>query len=353
MPSAWTAPTPSTTSPSAARCGSWAASRRRSGPSARRPSCVPGTPRPATPGARPSFAWGAPPRPWPSSRPPSRAEPRLAEAHSNLGVALWGLGRRAEALRALRRAAHLAKDEPDPLRNLGLALLELGRPDRAVDVLRRAAALSPGQAPALLDLAEAAFEAGRHAEAQGALDQASGLDATAIASRPRSLAARDALRLERLRAEAGELPAPDARTCTGWPCAPSSAPRRPWGAFGPAAAWPRLSSSAPPSSSRSRRPGSWPRSSTTTSCATPSRSWPGRRSTTTPTCAIASRTPSTSAEWRRSSRRNAARSRRGLPGAASPASTRCRGRSSRAGRARSRFRIDVEQPYVAPAEGRR
>jgi Flp pilus assembly protein TadD len=133
-------------------------------------------------------------------------EPRLAEAHNNLGVALWGLGRRAEALRALRRGAHLAKDGPDPLRNLGLALLELGRPDRAVDVLRRAAALSPGQAPALLDLAEAAFEAGRHAEAQGALDRASGLDATAITSRPRSLAARDALRLDRLRGEASDAP---------------------------------------------------------------------------------------------------------------------------------------------------
>jgi Flp pilus assembly protein TadD len=133
-----------------------------------------------------------------------RAEPRLTEAHGNLGVALWGLGRRAEALRALRRAAHLAKDEPDPLRNLGLALLELGRADRAVDILRRAAALSPGQAPALLDLAEAAFEAGRRAEAEGALDRAAGLDATAISSRPRSLAARDALRLDRLREEAGD-----------------------------------------------------------------------------------------------------------------------------------------------------
>ena len=132
-----------------------------------------------------------------------REEPRLAEAHNNLGVALWGLGRRAEALRALRRGAHLAKDAPDPHRNLGLALLELGRPDRAVEVLRRAAALSPGQAPALLDLAEAAFEAGRHAEAEGALDKAADLDATAIASRPRSLAARDALRLDRLRADVG------------------------------------------------------------------------------------------------------------------------------------------------------
>jgi tetratricopeptide (TPR) repeat protein len=137
-----------------------------------------------------------------------REEPRLAEAHNNLGVALWGLGRRADALRALRRGAHLAKDAPDPHRNLGLALLELGRPDRAVEVLRRAAALSPGQAPALLDLAEAAFEAGRHAEAERALDKAAELDATAIASRPRSLAARDALRLDRLRADVGGAPRP-------------------------------------------------------------------------------------------------------------------------------------------------
>ncbi|HYN02718.1 MAG TPA: tetratricopeptide repeat protein [Vicinamibacteria bacterium] len=135
-----------------------------------------------------------------------KAEPRLAEAQGNVGVALWWLGRRAEAVRALRRAVRLAPDEPEPLRNLGLALLELGRPDRAAEVLRRAAALSPGQAPALLDLAQAAFEAGRHEEAQGALDRASGIDATAIVSRPRTLAARDALRLERLRAESAELP---------------------------------------------------------------------------------------------------------------------------------------------------
>jgi Flp pilus assembly protein TadD len=135
-----------------------------------------------------------------------KAEPRLAEAHGNLGVALWGLDRRADAVRALRRAVRLAPDEPDPLRNLGLALLELGRPDQAVDVLRRAAALSPGQAPALLDLAEAAFAAGRRAEAASALDRAAGLDATAIGSRPRSLAARDALRLDRLREDADGAP---------------------------------------------------------------------------------------------------------------------------------------------------
>jgi Flp pilus assembly protein TadD len=133
-----------------------------------------------------------------------RADPRLAEAHNNLGVALWGLGRREEALRSLRRGAHLAKDAPDALRNLGLALLESSRPEEAVEVLRRAAALSPGEAEALLDLAEAAFDAGRRSEAEGALDEATGLDATAIASRPRSLAARDALRFDRLRAEVGD-----------------------------------------------------------------------------------------------------------------------------------------------------
>jgi tetratricopeptide (TPR) repeat protein len=137
-----------------------------------------------------------------------REEPRLAEAHNNLGVALWGLGRTTDALRALRRGADLAKDAPEPLRNLGLALLELGRPDRALEALRRAAALSPGQAPALLDLAEAAFDAGRHAEAEGALEKATALDPTAVASRPRSLAVRDTLRLDRLRADVGSAPRP-------------------------------------------------------------------------------------------------------------------------------------------------
>jgi Flp pilus assembly protein TadD len=140
-----------------------------------------------------------------------RAEPRLAEAHTNLGVALWGLGRRAEALRALRRGAHLAKDGTDSLRNLGLALLEMGRADQAVEVLRRVVALSPARAFALLDLAEAAFEAGRDAEAEKALDEAAAFDPTAIASRPKSLAARDALRLDRLRGEPAGPKRPDLR----------------------------------------------------------------------------------------------------------------------------------------------
>ncbi len=130
------------------------------------------------------------------------AAPRFAEACTNLGVALWGLDRRADALKALRRATRLGPKQPDLWRNLGLALLELGRPREAVEPLRKAAALSPGQAPPLLDLAEAAFEAGRRARAEQAFAEAGRLDPTAIASRPRSLAVREALQLERLRGPA-------------------------------------------------------------------------------------------------------------------------------------------------------
>ncbi len=127
------------------------------------------------------------------------AAPRFADAHTNLGAALWTLGRRAEALKALRRAARLGPKQPDLWRNLGLALLDDGRPRDAVEPLRKAVSLSPGKAPPLLDLAEAAFEAGRGGEAAQALETAGRLEPAAIGSRPRSLAVREALQLERLR----------------------------------------------------------------------------------------------------------------------------------------------------------
>jgi Flp pilus assembly protein TadD len=128
--------------------------------------------------------------------------PRFAEAHATLGAALWSVGRRPEAVKAFRRGARLGPKQPDLWRNLGLALLEDGRARDAVEPLRKAAALSPGRAGPLLDLAEAAFEAGRSAHATQALETACRLDPTAIASRPRTLAVREALQLERLRGPA-------------------------------------------------------------------------------------------------------------------------------------------------------
>ncbi len=132
--------------------------------------------------------------------------PRLAEAHGNLGAALWSLDRRPEALKALRRGARLGPKQPDAWRNLGLALLEDGHPRDAVEPLRKAASLSPGQAGPLLDLAEAAFEAGRGARAAQAMEAAARIDPTAIASRPRSLAVREAIQLQRLRGAASPRP---------------------------------------------------------------------------------------------------------------------------------------------------
>ncbi|HEX9188116.1 MAG TPA: tetratricopeptide repeat protein [Vicinamibacteria bacterium] len=124
--------------------------------------------------------------------------PRSVEAHANLGVALWNLGRKEEAVARWRRAARLGDWRPEPLRNLGLGLRDLGRADEAFTVLRRAAALAPGGIEPLLDLGEAAFEAGRVAEAEAAFADAVRLDPRSVASRPSSLAARDALRRQRV-----------------------------------------------------------------------------------------------------------------------------------------------------------
>ncbi len=128
-------------------------------------------------------------------------DPRLAEAHGGLGVLAWQDGRRTEALQRFRRAATLRPESHDLLANLGLALLASGRPAAALSALRRAVQLAPGDARAQLDLAQAAFTAGGMEEASLALAQASRLDPTAITRSPPSLAVRDALQAERIRAQ--------------------------------------------------------------------------------------------------------------------------------------------------------
>ena len=129
------------------------------------------------------------------------ADPRVAEAQGGLGVALWHQGRTAESLRRLRRAARLRPDSAEGLENLGVALLECERVDEACEVLRAAAAIARDSVRAQLELAEAAFAAGRLELSSEALALASQLDPTAITTRPRSLAARDGVQLERIRAE--------------------------------------------------------------------------------------------------------------------------------------------------------
>ena len=137
-------------------------------------------------------------RRWTSSKRSSSPPRRSVEAHANLGVALWTSDARRRPRPGGARAARLGSLRPEPLRNLGLALRDLGRADEAFTGHRRAAALAPGAIEALLDLGEAAFESGRVAEAEAAFAEAIRLEPRSVASRPSSLAARDALRRRRL-----------------------------------------------------------------------------------------------------------------------------------------------------------
>ena len=76
-------------------------------------------------------------------------------AHTNLGVALHGLGRRVEAVESLRIAIAIDPARPEAQASLGVVLLELGRRDEAMAVLRGLLAAHPSYAPAHYNLANA------------------------------------------------------------------------------------------------------------------------------------------------------------------------------------------------------
>lgn len=137
-----------------------------------------------------------------------RLAPGRADAHANLGAALFAVGRAPDGLASFREALRLEPGAPDLERNLALALLAANESQEALALLRQATAHRPTCAATLLDLAEAAHAAGRMEEAAAALAEASRLEPTAIAARPRTLAVRDAIALERIRAgERDDAPA--------------------------------------------------------------------------------------------------------------------------------------------------
>ena len=68
-------------------------------------------------------------------------KPDFAEAHSNLGVVLYGLGKLDEAEASLRQAIALKPDYAEAHSNLGLMLQELGRLGEAIASLNKAIAL--------------------------------------------------------------------------------------------------------------------------------------------------------------------------------------------------------------------
>ena len=88
------------------------------------------------------------------------------------GVALVQLGRAAEALPLLHRAATAARDRADVHYKLGGALKALGRLADAAAAYRRALAIEPDDAPSLNNLGFVLSELGEYAAAETALQDA-------------------------------------------------------------------------------------------------------------------------------------------------------------------------------------
>jgi tetratricopeptide (TPR) repeat protein len=79
--------------------------------------------------------------------------PDWVEAHINLGVALYQMGRADEARAAFRSAVQLDPANGISLYNLGCVLEEQGEIEEAISHLRRAARLMPGHADVHFNLA--------------------------------------------------------------------------------------------------------------------------------------------------------------------------------------------------------
>lgn len=95
--------------------------------------------------------------------------PAMAEAHSNLGVALRRLGRVDAALTSYRRALAITPDDAALHSNLGNALRAIGRLEEAETHLARAHEMAPDQASFAYNLALAIRDRRRHDEARARL----------------------------------------------------------------------------------------------------------------------------------------------------------------------------------------
>ncbi|MBI5007566.1 MAG: tetratricopeptide repeat protein [Nitrosomonadales bacterium] len=91
--------------------------------------------------------------------------PNEADAHSNLGVALQDMGRLDEAEASYRRALKIKPDYADAYCNLGTMLQDMGRLQEAEACHRRALRIKPDLAEAHYNLGNTLREQGRPAEA--------------------------------------------------------------------------------------------------------------------------------------------------------------------------------------------
>lgn len=103
------------------------------------------------------------------------ANPAAAGPYANLGQALLGLGRYAEAAEALERAVALQPGAAKAHAQRGIALSELGQTQAALDSLDRALALQPDMPEALTSRAMALRQLGRLEAALADLARAASL----------------------------------------------------------------------------------------------------------------------------------------------------------------------------------
>ena len=102
-------------------------------------------------------------------------QPKNAEAHNNLGVALQGQGRLDEAIESYRRALAVKKNYDNALNNLGNALKDQGKLEEAVDCFRKALAVTPKSSQIQYNLGNALKDLGKTDEAVAAYRRAAGL----------------------------------------------------------------------------------------------------------------------------------------------------------------------------------
>ena len=93
-------------------------------------------------------------------------DPRLADAHGNLGVGLRRAGRIDAAIASYRRALALKPDNPDTHSNLGNALREAGRLEEGERHLRAAVRMAPDSPGIAYNLALLLRDCRKHAEAR-------------------------------------------------------------------------------------------------------------------------------------------------------------------------------------------
>ncbi|MGD0014047.1 MAG: tetratricopeptide repeat protein, partial [Bryobacteraceae bacterium] len=98
-------------------------------------------------------------------------DPKFAEAHYNLGAALWFGGQRAKASAELKGAAHLDPAFLQAYLFLGMALSESGEFATALDSLSCALSLNPNLFPAYVDQGIVLLRLGRLRDGLAERDQ--------------------------------------------------------------------------------------------------------------------------------------------------------------------------------------